>query len=894
MQLPVRLVWPLLWACLLSVPAAALAESLSGWHACFKAGRYLENAPPPSGRHYAPSREIDILHQKLEVTPDFEKRSVAGKIQIDFQPIAKPLELLKLDAVRLSVETVQSSHPIRAWDNTGEFLRIHFQEPIAAGSSNWIRIVYQADEPDKGLYFRTPAQGYKPGDTHLWTQGEMHEARHWYPSYDYPNEKFTTEMVCHVRAGMVALSNGRLVSQSTNKATGLVAWHWLQDKPHVNYLVTLCAGYFEKIEDVKGGVALAFWTPPSQIAFARNSFAGTRAMLDFFEKETGVPYPWARYDQVVVDDFTWGGMENTTQTTLTDKTLFPDELAGTRTSVPLVAHELAHQWFGNYVTTKDWSHIWLNEGFATYYEALYTEHAKGRDEFLYEMLGNARSILSQPNDILPVVYRAYKSPEEQFGYRAYPKGAWILHMLRTQLGPDLYRKCVHEHLRRHALDNATTEDFVGIVEELSGRDWDQFFDQYAYHAHHPELKAAYDWDEKSRLAKLSIQQTQKLGPTVLLFSVPLKVRFKADGQLHDMIAHVSRGTEDFYFSLPARPEWVRIDPEFGWLAQVEFSPPAEMIHKQLVEKGDVIGRVFAVENLGRRQDASSVEKLRQTLQNDSFWGVRLEAAKALTQIHTETARTALIQSIRQPDARVRQEVVRGIASFYSGDTPETLRRALENESNPDVQAVALRALAAYPHIHTREILTEKLKSKSYKHRLAQAAIETIRAQRDPFFIEPLMQVLRERESDFTSAAFAEGLQTLARLAADLESKGPSREFILPHLRHPKQVVQLAAIRALAELGDPQALPAINTFVMEMKDSPRRKAAEEAMRDLRSRRRPAEEVNTLRQEVLDLQKQQRELQQKFDELRKRTEALTTPGASKPAPARNKPSSNRGSR
>lgn len=562
--------------------------------------------------------------------------------------------------------------------------------------------------------------------------------------------------------------------------------------------------------------------------------------------------------------------------------------------MPLVAHELAHQWFGNYVTTKDWSHIWLNEGFATYYEALYTEHAKGRDEFLYEMLGNARSILSQPNDILPVVYRAYKSPEEQFGYRAYPKGAWILHMLRTQLGPDLYRKCVHEHLRRHALDNATTEDFVGIVEELSGRDWDQFFDQYAYHAHHPELKAAYDWDEKSRLAKLSIQQTQKLGPTVLLFSVPLKVRFKADGQLHDMIAHVSRGTEDFYFSLPARPEWVRIDPEFGWLAQVEFSPPAEMIHKQLVEKGDVIGRVFAVENLGRRQDASSVEKLRQTLQNDSFWGVRLEAAKALTQIHTETARTALIQSIRQPDARVRQEVVRGIASFYSGDTPETLRRALENESNPDVQAVALRALAAYPHIHTREILTEKLKSKSYKHRLAQAAIETIRAQRDPFFIEPLMQVLRERESDFTSAAFAEGLQTLARLAADLESKGPSREFILPHLRHPKQVVQLAAIRALAELGDPQALPAINTFVMEMKDSPRRKAAEEAMRDLRSRRRPAEEVNTLRQEVLDLQKQQRELQQKFDELRKRTEALTTPGASKPAPARNKPSSNRGSR
>src|SRR5690606_30050829 len=154
----------------------------------------------------------------------------------------------------------------------------------------------------------------------------------------------TTEMICRVPDGMVALSNGKLVSQDKDAATGLVAWRWLQEQPHVNYLVTLCAGYFEKIEDRYNDIALAFWTPPSQIEFAKNSFAGTKEMLAYYEQETGLKYPWARYDQVVVDDFTWGGMENTTQTTLTDRTLYPDELAGTRSSLGLVAHELIHQW----------------------------------------------------------------------------------------------------------------------------------------------------------------------------------------------------------------------------------------------------------------------------------------------------------------------------------------------------------------------------------------------------------------------------------------------------------------------------------------------------------------------------------------------------------------------
>ena len=149
---------------------------------------------------------------------------------------------MKLDVVDLAITNVESSTRILGWQNMGEHLIVTFKDAIPAGAASWVKIGYSVTEPKKGLYFRTPAMGYPEGDTHLWTQGEAHEARHWFPSFDYPNEKFTTEMICHVPDGMVALSNGRLLSQERDARTGLVAWHWLQDKPHVDYLITLCAG----------------------------------------------------------------------------------------------------------------------------------------------------------------------------------------------------------------------------------------------------------------------------------------------------------------------------------------------------------------------------------------------------------------------------------------------------------------------------------------------------------------------------------------------------------------------------------------------------------------------------------------------------------------------------
>jgi aminopeptidase N len=259
---------------------------------CGKAGAWLAaGAESADFLKYAPSREIDILHLALNVTPDFKARTVSGKATLRFKPIAKPFAELKLDGVELAVSAVSSTEGVLGWQMTDKHVIVTFAEPIPADKEASVTITYRAT-PQKGLYFRTPEMGYPAGDSHLWTQGEPLEARHWFPSFDAPNEKFTSEMICHVPEGMTVLSNGKRMSEEKD-ATGLTTVRWLQDKPHVNYLIALCAGYFKKVEDTHRDIPMAFWTPASQIAQAKSSFRDTKDMMEFFEKEIGVPYPWA-------------------------------------------------------------------------------------------------------------------------------------------------------------------------------------------------------------------------------------------------------------------------------------------------------------------------------------------------------------------------------------------------------------------------------------------------------------------------------------------------------------------------------------------------------------------------------------------------------------------------
>ncbi len=844
--------------------AEGAGEEADRWEQNIRTGR-PHSETSPNQRRYPPDREILVRHLALDITPDFKLRTISGEVRIRFQPNLKPVTELTLDAVDLAIQSVKSDEAIQAWQAADGKLVVTFAHPIPPDRETSLTVGYSA-EPTKGIYFRTPEMGYKDGDCHLFSQGEAEDSRYWYPMIDAPNAKFSTEVTCHVPAGMTVISNGRLISQETDPATGLTRFHWSQEKPHANYLVTLVAGYFKKLEDRHRDVPLAFWTPPSEIGQAGSSFQDTRDIMEFFEKETGTPYPWDKYDQICVNDFVEGGMENTSATTLTDDTLFTAETENIHDSGSLVSHEMAHQWFGDLVTSKDWSDIWLNEGFATYYEVLYEGHKHGRDSMLYELYHNARGILGQANDTNPIVRKNYGDPMSVFNYLAYPKGGWVLHMLRSQLGEDLYRRCIQTYLARNAYKNVQTEDLRSVIHELSGRSFESFFDQWLYHAHHPELNISYGWDEATRLARLTIRQDQELGAQVLLFDFPLTVRFQGPFGVVDRVIQVREKEADFQFPLAAAPVSVRIDPDYTLLARIHFDVSREMLTVQLANTHDVLGRLLAIEKLATETDHESVALLRSTLQQDPFHGVRMEAATALRTIHTDEALEALLASTEQPDARVRREVVTHLGEFYRESVPPVLNRILAREKNPEIVAAALRGLAPYPTAGVRETLLKYLGSESYRDRLAGAAIHAMKAQDDPAYVEPLLHQLQGGGSGWSTQVIAQGIEALAYLARNDTQRDAVREFLVLHVNDPRERVKLASLGALGTLGDAKALPVLGTFAKAAKDSPVRTRAEQAISSLRSTRKPVDDFKNLREEVLSLQKEGRELRKELDELK----------------------------
>lgn len=822
-------------------------------------------------RKYAPDRAVDVVHIKLDVTPDFRARTVAGTAKLVFAPIAEPLRSLTLDAADLEVAAVRGSQEVRDFAVDREHVTIVFAEPVAVGAEAWVEIDYSA-EPHKGLYFRTREMGFREEDEHVWSQGEPHEARHWYPAFDSPNEKSSTEVILHVPAAMTALSNGRLIDE-TPEGNGLKAVHWLQEKPHANYLLCVVVGHLAKLEKQLGDLPLAFFTQPSLAEHAANSFADTADIIDFYQQETGVRYPWDKYYQTTIGDFMWGGMENTSLTTLTQETLFSDATENIYDSRGLDAHETAHQWFGNYVTCKDWSHLWLNEGFATYYTHLYEGHKLGRDAMLYGLYTDARDrVLSNGEDRRPIVYRQYRRPFEQFDFRAYPKGSWVLHMLRSQLGPELYRQAVHTYLGRNAWGVVESEDLREAFEDVSGRTLDRFFDQWVYHAGHPKLTVKFKWLAEDNLAHVHLQQEKSTDAAAHWFEFPVTLRFVVDGQTIDERVDVDDQEHDFYVKLPGEPQIVRFDPEYSVLAEVDFDKSDALLRAQLKDESDVIGRVLACEALGKRKNGKSIAALKDALNSDPFFGVRMEAADALYAIRTDEAFDALLQSREQQDARVRHKVLEVIGRHYRPEARSAMLDAAAHDSNPAVVASAIRALGKHNGPDTHAAIRQALASKSFGNEPVGAAFQAIERLRDPALQGDVIETLTTRRDELQLEELELGLRALAKISTDDEHRDAAFELLASFLNHPRKPLVRRAVQALGELGDERARALLEPLAIDPEGDRVAEAAAAALEKLDETVPVApSEVAELRKALRKLTKEQQELAEQVDELKGKDDA-----------------------
>ncbi|PYO90791.1 MAG: hypothetical protein DMD58_06155, partial [Gemmatimonadetes bacterium] len=477
------------------------------------------NAERIANDHYTRSHDYDLIHQKIEVSHfDWDSTSFDGRVTTTLVARRATLDSVILDAgakLLLKRVTGTGGATLRT-ARSGDTLVVFFAKPIAFGDTVHFIISYHGVvENGRGLTYISPdRQPHRPRQ--IWSQGEDHDNHFWFPTYDFPNDKMTWEVVATVPKGMTAVSNGRLVSDVTAK-DGSRTLAWLEDKPSATYLVSLVVAPLVKVHDVWRNVPVDYYVYPEDSALARPLFKITPDMIDTYSRLTGVAYPWAKYAQTTVADF-FGGMENVSATTLVDWLPGPHDYQD-RPWYPwiLIPHELSHQWFGDYVTTENWANMWLNEGFAEFMPGQYWERTLGTH--------TAQDYYLDEYDQFMQIDHDRRMPLAALGSNnIYPKGALVLRMLKQYLGEKPFWASVHRYLTDHAFDNATTDDLRQAVLDATGQNLDWFWDQWIYQAGYPEFTVAAKYDSAAGTVTVLVQQTQqdssKADSTGLRFTTP--------------------------------------------------------------------------------------------------------------------------------------------------------------------------------------------------------------------------------------------------------------------------------------------------------------------------------------------------------------------------------------
>lgn len=848
---------------------AALGAACHGLDAAWGAGAMATREPfrltgdrPVWGR----DRAYKVEHLRLALSFDLKRRSVTGTATTTIRPRHDGLREAVFDASELDVASVTDGDGnALGWSLGDRTLKVNLGRARRANQSVTVIVRYSAT-PRRGLYFNTPDEGYPERPEQIWTQGQAEDSACYFPCLDFPGEKFTSEAHLTVPADWFALSNGRLDKVTEDKRRKTKTYHWLQERPHPAYLITVAAGEFDEVRAKAGEVPVQYYGAPGTAPALRRAFGRTPAMVNFFAEKIGTPYPWAKYATVAVADFIFGGMENTSATTMTD-TLLHDERAHEdvlEQCDSITAHELAHQWFGDLLTCREWSHGWLNESFATYFDALFVEHHRGWDAFRYNVLQNGELYMQEDSASYrrPIVENVYRDPIDVFDRHLYERGSVVLDMLRYNLGDELWWAAIRHYVQKHAEQDVLTHDLQRAIEEATGRNMDGFFAQWVWKGGHPEFKAAYSWDAKQHLATVGLTQTQTPDETLTsIYQTPIEIGFMVAGRFERHTVQVTEAAHSFVFRLPAEPEFVSIDPAGRVLKTLDFAPGVTQLAARVKKDPEAIGRIDAARALAKAGTPEAVAALSAAVLNrDELDFVRAEVAAALGKVKGAAARDALIAATREPAARVRRAAALALGNFRDAVTAQALTRLLAGNGDRSyyVQMNAAQALGRTLQPGAFEMLEGVLGRPAHNDVITVGALTGLGLLRDPQAADLLINHTRWGvHQNARRAATA----ALGSLYAYLE--GPTqvrvRERLEELLDDPWLRVQVAATTALEAAGDPKAVPAVSSASERALDGRVKRMNRIAARHLTERASAGgKESKALRDEIEKLQQENRGL------------------------------------
>lgn len=671
----------------------------------------------------ATTRDFDQTHLVVRVTPRIVERSVDGEATLSFTSLADPLKTLRLHCEETEV--------LGARDGKGRalgfaldkgVLSVTLADPLPRDAAESVTVSYRS-RPTQGLFFHSPTKDAPHVPLEMYSQGEGTDNRRWIPCYDLPDDRLTSEVHATVAADLRTVGNGLLVG-SRDAGNGLREDHWRLEQRIPTYLVSLIVGRFDTVTAKWRDIPLEYNGPPGRGEEMATGCAGTPAMMEFFESYTGHPYPYPRYAQTTVFEFVYGGMENASCTTMNMRLLHREEDRPNYSGDGLVAHELAHMWFGDLITCRTFDHLWLNEGFATYFTDLFFEHRDGPAEFALERRSGNRGYMdrnAEPNRLGLTPAGRGDLPLELHGGKQYDRGAAILHQLRIELGDDAFREGIRRYVRENADRAATSEELRRSMEASSGRDLGWFFRQWVYGSGYPVLDVSWEG------GRLVVQQSQaEGGGQAKEFRLSLPVDFYRDGKATRAVLDVRSRRQSF----AAPPcSFVRVGSGGGVFARIRLKQPAEAWLEALAGDADPAGRLDALEALAEWPDRA-LDSLAVAAREDAVWAVRMESVKALGRIAGQASLEGILAAAGDKDPRVREAVAEALGGRTRDESAATLAKMASEDPSNYVRAQAARSLGKVHAEGAYDLLAGLLEIESHREVLRAGALDGLAALGD--------------------------------------------------------------------------------------------------------------------------------------------------------------------
>jgi len=801
--------------------------------------------PPAAILHYARNRDYHVEHLQLVFVVHPDTHSAEGTVTHTLAPLRSGLSTIVLDAgANLQIKDCTLDGASVTFEHNGDKLILHAPSPLQRGKYVKVSVHYIMPGGTVGGG-ANGVGGFKwidptPSDPNrapeFWTQGETDTNRNWVPCYDYPNDKCTSETIVTVPDTWTVIGNGQEGPVTEDRAHHTKTFHWIMNQPHSTYLLSLVGGELDVYRTHWENVPLLYVTPKGQGELAPYSFSDTPDMLSFYSQLLDFKYPWPKYAEDAVYDFP-GGMENVSATTLGNIAL-TDPRAGLARTDSLTAHELAHQWFGDTVTCKDWGNIWLNEGFATFMQMLYTRHRFGEEEWQADKEGALQSYLREAHRYLrPLSTKLYSNPDVLFDSTTYSKGALVLEMLRDQLGQDNLFRGLHHYLEVYKFRPVDSHDLMEAITDETGINVEPFFDQWVYKPGHPVLQMSWRYDPQSATVQITVKQLQDTSHGVPIFHMPITFgliypnRASSD-RLQRVTENCDQAEQEFSIPETSAPAAVLLDPDHELIKQMETPKWSEAEARAiLLCAPDYVDRLEAARQIVAQPGGLTAEREQlfiQALKSEPAWRVASFLLQQLGNLKDPALRSLFLQQTESKQPERVAAALEALAQLPADAATLTLihRDAISDTAPYPVVEGALNALAKLAPSQNLDVFRHQIEAKTPRDQLAYMSVNALAEAHVDAAGPLLLEAASPAHFYFTRLAAIRALGHLDRGDSTV-SKG-----LANLLSDSNPQIQRSVIEALQERGDKSVAPILQAFETQTSDPQLKQAAEDAIANLK--------------------------------------------------------------